>query len=343
MQIVATPPSTTAGTAPINAAAMPDSNAPSSFEPLMKTISTAFTRPRSSSGVASATVIDRMFMLNMSAKPATASAAQESGNDFESPKTIIASAEDRHDKEQRPAGVAADRPSREDDAGNESSDRRRAAEDAEPDRPGVEDVLCEEGQEGHCAAEEHGEEVERDRTEEDRCAPDEARAREERLPAGSGLQQPFLRTLGHRQDTDERDDEQRGGDDVDELRPRRKEQPADGRPDDRRALERDSAQCHGARERSVETSVGGIERAAGQPSAAAEPAASASARNGHNELAPASVTTSSPPAIRPSSTIAVAKTSRRGNRSAMWPAGKARSGKGRNSARPIRPRSSGFS
>ena len=47
----ATPPITTAGTAPTSAAATPDSNAPSSFEALMNTISTAFTRPRSSSGV----------------------------------------------------------------------------------------------------------------------------------------------------------------------------------------------------------------------------------------------------------------------------------------------------
>ena len=50
---VATPPSTTAGTAPMSAAATPDSNAPSSFDALMNTISTAFTRPRSSSGVTS--------------------------------------------------------------------------------------------------------------------------------------------------------------------------------------------------------------------------------------------------------------------------------------------------
>ena len=33
--------------------------------------------------------MERMFMLIMSAKPATASAASESGSDFDSPKTII--------------------------------------------------------------------------------------------------------------------------------------------------------------------------------------------------------------------------------------------------------------
>ena len=79
---------TTAGTAPTSAAATPDSKAPSSFDALMKTISTAFTLPRSASGVASAVIIERMFMLIMSAKPLTASATIESGNELESPKTI---------------------------------------------------------------------------------------------------------------------------------------------------------------------------------------------------------------------------------------------------------------
>jgi len=44
-------------------AASPDSNAPSWFEALMNTISIAFTRPRSRLGLASATIVERMFML----------------------------------------------------------------------------------------------------------------------------------------------------------------------------------------------------------------------------------------------------------------------------------------
>ena len=64
--IVIAPPITTAGTAPISAAASPDSNAPSSFEALMNTPSTALTRPSSAFGVARATTVERMFMLNMS-------------------------------------------------------------------------------------------------------------------------------------------------------------------------------------------------------------------------------------------------------------------------------------
>ena len=42
-------------------------------------------------------------MLIMSTKPLTASAASESGSDFESPKTIMLDAERRDDDEQRRA------------------------------------------------------------------------------------------------------------------------------------------------------------------------------------------------------------------------------------------------
>ena len=51
-----------------------DSNPPSSFEALMNTHSTALTRPCSAGGVTRSTVVERMFMLIMSAKPASASA-----------------------------------------------------------------------------------------------------------------------------------------------------------------------------------------------------------------------------------------------------------------------------
>ena len=81
------------GTAPISAAASPDSKAPSSFEPLMNTISTAVTWPRRLSGVASAIAVPRMFTLYMSAKPAPASATIDSGKDRDSPKTTTGDAE----------------------------------------------------------------------------------------------------------------------------------------------------------------------------------------------------------------------------------------------------------
>ena len=100
--IVATPPATTAGTVPISAAAAsPDSNAPSWFDALMNTISTALTRPRRSSGVASATVVERMLTLTMSAKPLTASASSESGNDVREAEDDHARAEEDDDADQR--------------------------------------------------------------------------------------------------------------------------------------------------------------------------------------------------------------------------------------------------
>ncbi len=52
---VATPPTTTAGTTPHQAAVTPDSNSPTSFEAPMNTAFTALTRPRIASGVASCT------------------------------------------------------------------------------------------------------------------------------------------------------------------------------------------------------------------------------------------------------------------------------------------------
>ena len=136
--IVATPPATTAGTVPSSAAAAPDSNAPSSFEALMKTISTASTRPRSSSGVTIATVVERMFMLIMSTKPLTASAASESGSQLREPEDDHAHAEERRRRRAAscPAFVRSGRRASTAPA-SERADRRRAAQQAEPDRAGV--------------------------------------------------------------------------------------------------------------------------------------------------------------------------------------------------------------
>ena len=66
--IVVQPPPTTAGIVPTSDAARPDSNAPSRFEAEMKTISTAVTRPHTASGVASADVVERMFIENIQNK-----------------------------------------------------------------------------------------------------------------------------------------------------------------------------------------------------------------------------------------------------------------------------------
>jgi len=70
--------STTAGTVPNHCAVNPDSNWPNSFEVPMKTISTAITRPRISSGVRSCTKVARMITLTMSAAPRQISETSES-------------------------------------------------------------------------------------------------------------------------------------------------------------------------------------------------------------------------------------------------------------------------
>ena len=73
---VSTPPSTTAGPTPSNVLATPDSNAPSSLEAPMNTFSTAMTRPRMWSGVASGTRVERMITLTASAPERTTSATK---------------------------------------------------------------------------------------------------------------------------------------------------------------------------------------------------------------------------------------------------------------------------
>ena len=88
------------------------------------------------------------------------------------------------------------------------------------------------------------------------------------------------------------------------------------------------------------TSVGSA-RPDGAPSDPAAPVATASARNGHSWVAPSRLTTTSARSTPVSMTSEKAKTKRRGKWSAIWPAGSASTSSGRNSARPIRPRSNG--
>ena len=90
------------------------------------------------------------------------------------------------------------------------------------------------------------------------------------------------------------------------------------------------------------TSDGVSAREAGAPSADATPVPNASTKNGHVEAAPARVTKSNPTMTATSSAVAIASSVRRGNRSARWPAGNARSGSGMNIESPTSPRSSGL-
>ncbi len=83
------PPNTTAGTVPNHCAVTPDSNCPNSFDVPMKIMSTAVTRPRISSGVASCVRVARMITLIMSLAPSSSSAISETVRLRETPKMIV--------------------------------------------------------------------------------------------------------------------------------------------------------------------------------------------------------------------------------------------------------------
>ncbi len=88
---VASPPTTTEGTSPHQAAVTPDSSSPSSLEAPINIAFTALTRPRSASGVCSCTSMWRTNTLTMSAAPSTVSTARESEKLVDTPKVIVAS------------------------------------------------------------------------------------------------------------------------------------------------------------------------------------------------------------------------------------------------------------
>ena len=90
------------------------------------------------------------------------------------------------------------------------------------------------------------------------------------------------------------------------------------------------------------TSDGVSARDAGAPRAEAMPVPKASRKKGQVFVAPARVTASRPSITATSRPVAIASRVRRGNRSARWPAGSARSGNGMNIASPTSPRSSGL-
>ena len=78
----------------------------------MKTMLTAFTRPRRPSGVESWMRVERATWLTWSAMPATASASTESGKERESPKTAAAAPKARTAKSNARPGRAMGRAKR---------------------------------------------------------------------------------------------------------------------------------------------------------------------------------------------------------------------------------------
>ena len=149
---------------------------------------------------------------------------------------------------------------------------------------------------------------------------------------------------GSPSDGDERDDEQPGGDDVDGQRLDR-EDAARRAPGRRRRRS-------GRRRRAARSPRQQLARARARASAPLardcrsrrrRRRAAATPRNGHSRSAPLTVIEErARRAISDLQRDATAATARRDTRSASWPAGSARSGSGRNSASPTRPRSSGL-
>src|SRR4029434_2504343 len=90
-RIVPIPPPTTDSTGPNSAAVSPDSSAPNSFDVPMKTLFTAETRPRISSGVTSCTIEPRTITLTLSNAPATNNIDNDNQSAFDKPKIIVAS------------------------------------------------------------------------------------------------------------------------------------------------------------------------------------------------------------------------------------------------------------
>ena len=122
-------------------------------------------------------------------------------------------------------------------AATRAPDGGRGAEHAETRRPDLEHVTGEHRQEGDRAAEEHGEEIERDRAEEHGRPPDESDAAEDAREVRGALADA-LAAGTQCEDRDEGDDRETRCDRIDELRVDREEQPAERRAADDGRLER---------------------------------------------------------------------------------------------------------
>ena len=145
----------------------------------MKRPFTAVTRPRTSSGVPSCTSVMRITTLTMSEAPSTASAASATTKLFDSANTTVESP-----KPATAANIILPAPRSigqrvSTSAIVERADAGRGAQQAERPRAGREHVAREHRQQRGHAAEQHGEQIERDDAEDRRTAADEGEAREE--------------------------------------------------------------------------------------------------------------------------------------------------------------------
>ena len=177
----------------------------------MNTISTALTRPRSSSGVTRGRIVCRSTTLHHvdgRRRPRARAATATSCGRGRRRRCVTPKSAD--DEQQRPARHGAAPAAAPGSSGRaERPDGRRGAEHAEAGRADVEHVLREDGQQRDGAAEEDGEEVERDRAEQHGRAPDEPHAAEDALEvrrrAAGRLRGPAAAASTHPASDDERE------------------------------------------------------------------------------------------------------------------------------------------
>ena len=159
--MVPTPPSTAAGMVPNSAAVTPLSNWPSWLEALMNRKLTAPTRPRISSGVASCTSetyhhADRI------------GGAENRQRQHRQPHPLRERehhrrpAEHDHGLKHPQPDMAIDAVAGQHDGHQQRADRGRGAQDAQPERAGLQDVAGIDRQQRRDAAQQHGEQIERD-------------------------------------------------------------------------------------------------------------------------------------------------------------------------------------
>jgi hypothetical protein len=126
----------------------------------MNTFSTASTRPRVSLGVTSGTSVARMNTLIASAPESTSNATNATAKLVVIPSRIVNTPNTATAASKLRAHLSGHRLPREEDGDERGADSRRGPQPAEPDRAHAEPLFRDRGEQCHCTAEQHREEVE---------------------------------------------------------------------------------------------------------------------------------------------------------------------------------------
>ena len=162
-------------------AATPDSKAPSSFDDPTKIEFTDDTRPNRCDGVSTCSSVDRTSTLTLSAIPLTARTIDRDGKASRQSEADDAQRERRHCVEHRSTGALEGRTMRQIYRRHDRARRRRGAQNTESLRPDVQNLIGEHRQQRFGAAEQYGEEVERQRRQQHRLSEHEAQAETQTL------------------------------------------------------------------------------------------------------------------------------------------------------------------